>query len=200
MGNREVILQHNPLNSIRNTSYANLDKFLPVTTCRTRSVSTFAPEPRGPSDALGALKCDWSIGLLLWSVFAGVSKLILVHGAWQNGCKNCYKGAPLMDLSKVFIHTSCHLAIVHSQFVLIEEALLYQGFTGTAHLHLASIAQGHHCIQQMCPHLSWMLLIWLAVCKSVQHGTISLLCSQIHGQSLCLPQEVLGECWKPSCV
>ena len=34
---------------------------------QTRSVSTFVTEPLGPPEALGALKCDWSIGIQLYS-------------------------------------------------------------------------------------------------------------------------------------
>ena len=143
VGNREVFLQQKPLNTIRKTSYANLDKVWPATTCRTHSVSTFGPEPRGASNALGA---RWNvIGRLKY--YSGLSWLEFRNLSWcmAHG-KMDVRIATKVPLSHGFI-TSFHSYLLPpcycSLTVCLEDALLYQGFTGTAHLHLASTAQGH---------------------------------------------------------
>ena len=59
-----------------------------ATVWQTRSVSTFVTEPLGPPEALGALKCDWSIGIQLYSWLCRLGWPIL-HGVWCISLLTC---------------------------------------------------------------------------------------------------------------
>ena len=125
----------------------DLDKFWPATTCRSHSVSTFVTEPPEPPGALGALQCDWWIGIQLYSrVCLGWSfETSPGARAWRMASQTKWTSEllqrcpSLVDLSHSCLLPPCYCSLT----VCLEYALFYQAFTGDDHLHMASTAQGH---------------------------------------------------------